>query len=244
MALPTRQREAGDAVAGAGEEGADQRHDRGQAGEGEVDDQQVEAEGEAAGERAGALGRLGAALAEDDAARDPLDHAVEAPGHVADRVADVLDEADALGADRGAQLGRLGDPLDQALRLVAGQQAPPDLVDHLAVERLDQRLLHRVALQRAAGRFLDQRPLQDPHQGALDRLALDRGDHRLLGGGLDRAVDSRRLADRARSAHAGAEQPHRERQRGLRNRDRQPLRPSIRSRGRGLSRYPGQSSTA
>ncbi len=147
-----------------------------------------------------------------DLARHPLDAAVEPPRGVADRVADVLDEADALGADRGPQLGRLGDPLDQPLRLLAGQQPPPDLVDHLAVQRVDHGPLHRLALQRPVHGLLDQRPLQDPHQGALDRLAFDRRDHRLLGGGLDGPVDAGRPADRARSPHPGAEQPHRERQ--------------------------------
>ena len=55
--------------------------------------------------------------------------------------------------------------------------------------------------------------LEHPRERPFHRLALDRGDHRLLGRGLDRSVDSGRLADGARAAHPRAEQPHRERQR-------------------------------
>ena len=113
---------------------------------------------------------------------------------------------DALRRDRGADLGSLGDPLDELLRLIAGQQPAPDLVDQLAVERLDQGLLHRLALQGSLDRLLDGGALQDPAQRPLDRLALQRGDDRLLGGDLDRAVDAGGPGDALGPAHAGAEQ--------------------------------------
>ena len=148
-------------------------------------------------------------LAEEDAADDPLEAVVEAPGEAADRAADVLDQAHALGADRGADLGRLGDPLDQLLGLVAGQQPFPDLVDELGVHRLQQRLLDGVALQRALDRLLDDRAFEDPGHRPLDRLALDRGDDRLLGGDLDGAVDSGRFGYRARAPDADPEQARR-----------------------------------
>ena len=133
-------------------------------------------------------------------------------GQLADRAADVLEQADALGADRGPHLGRLGDPLDQLLGLLAGQQPAPDLVDQLAVHRLEQRPLDRVALQRPLHRLFDDRALQNPRHRPLDRLALDRGDDRLLGRDLDGAVDPGRFADAAGAAHADPEQPRRERQ--------------------------------
>ncbi len=143
---------------------------------------------------------------------DPLEAVVEAPGQFADRAADVLEQAGALGADRGPHLRRLGDPLDQLLGLLAGQQPAPDLVDQFAVHRLQQRSLDRLALQRPLHRLLDDRPLQHPRHRPLDRLALDRGDDRLLGGDFDGAVDPGRLADGADPAHADPEQPRRERQ--------------------------------
>ncbi len=130
----------------------------------------------------------------------------------ADRAADVLEQADPLGADRGPQLGRLGDPLDQLLGLLAGQQPAPDLVDQLAVHRLDHRPLDRVALERPLDRLLDHRALEHAGDRPLDRLALDRADDRLLGGDLDGAVDPGRPADAAGAADADAEQPGRERQ--------------------------------
>ncbi len=120
------------------------------------------------------------------------------------------EQADALGADRRPHLGRLGDPLDQLLGLLAGEQAAPDLVDQLAVQRLEQRVLDRVALERALHRLFDHRPLQHPGHRPLDRLAFDRGDDRLLGGDLDRLVDPGGAADRAGAADSDAQQPGRE----------------------------------
>ena len=58
-----------------------------------------------------------AAAAEEDAADGPLEAVVEPPGQFADGAADVPQQADPLGADRGADLRRLGDPLDQLLGL-------------------------------------------------------------------------------------------------------------------------------
>ena len=73
-----------------------------------------------------------------------------------------LDQADALGADRGPHLGRAGDPLDQLLGLLAGQQPAPDLVDQLAVHRLEHRPLDRVALERPLHRLFDHRASAAP----------------------------------------------------------------------------------
>ncbi len=123
-----------------------------------------------------------------------------------DRAADVLDQAGALGADRRPHLRRLGDPLDQLLGLIGGEQAPPDLVDQLAVHRLQQRPLDGLALQRPLHRLFDDRAFDHPRHRPLDRLALDRRDDRLLGGDFDRAVDPGRLADAAGPAHAHAQQ--------------------------------------
>src|ERR1044072_4888722 len=67
--------------------------------------------------------------------------------------------------------------LDRPVRLLAGKQPTPDLVNHLAVDRLDQRALDRLALQRAVDRLLDQRSLQDADEGALHGLAFDRRGH-------------------------------------------------------------------
>ncbi len=153
------------------------------------------------------VGRQRPPLAEEDAADDPLEAVVEAAGDAADGAADVLDQPHPLGADRRPHLGRLGDPLDQLLGLLGGQQPPPDLVDQLAVHRLQQRPLDGVALQRPLHGLFDNRALQDPRHRPLDRLAFDRGNDRLLGGDLDRAVDPGRFGDAAGAADADAEQP-------------------------------------
>ena len=154
----------------------------------------------------------GAAAAEEELPGDPLEAVIEAARQLADRAADVLEQADALGADRRPDLGRLGDPLDQLLGLLAGQQPLPDLVDQFAVHRLDQSTLDGVALEGSLDRVFDDRPVEDAGHRPLDRFAFDRGDDRLLGGDLDRAVDTGRLGDRARPSDADAEQARRERQ--------------------------------
>ena len=145
---------------------------------------------------AGMVGRhAGAAGGRRSGGRSRSKRVVEAARHVADRAADVLDQARALGADRGPHLGRLGDPLDQLLRLLAGQQPAPDLVDQLAVHRLEQRPLDRLALKCPLHRLFDDRAFQHPRHRPLDRLALNRGDDRLLGGDFDRAIDPGRVGD-------------------------------------------------
>src|SRR3954471_22959295 len=94
--------------------------------------------------------------------------------------AEIIEQAIALRSDRLSDLGRLGDPLDQLLRLVAGQQAFPEPVDHLAVERLGERALDRRAGQGLLYCLFDDRPLEHAGDRALGRLALDRPDYRLL----------------------------------------------------------------
>ena len=165
---------------------------------------------EAAGDGAGAVGRQRPAATEEDPAEDPLEGVVEVAGEFVDLAADVAEQADALGGDRGAHLGRLGDPLDQLLGLLRGEQAAPDLVDQLRVEGLDQRLLHRGAVERALHGLLDHRPFEHPGDRPLDRLRFDRGDDRLLGRDLDRFVDPGRAPDRPGAAGARAQQPRRE----------------------------------
>ena len=54
-------------------------------------------------------------------------------------------QADALGGDRGPDLGRLGDPLDQLLDLVRREQLLPDAVDELGVEHIGRDPLDRRA---------------------------------------------------------------------------------------------------
>ena len=51
------------------------------------------------------------------------------------------------------------------------------------------RFLHRGAVERALDGLVDHRPFEHPGDRALDRLAFDRGDDRLLGGDFDRLVD-------------------------------------------------------
>jgi hypothetical protein len=96
---------------------------------------------------------------------------------------------------------------------ISGASATPNLVDQLAVERVDQGILDRVALQGVVHRLLDHGAFQHPRDRPFNRLALDRGDHCLLGGSLNRLVDPGRLADVAGAAHTGGEQAHGERQR-------------------------------
>ena len=71
--------------------------------------------------------------------------------------------------------------------------------------------LTALALQRPLDGLLDHRPFEHPGHRPLDRLALDRGDDRLLGGDLDRAVDPGRLGDRAGASHPDPEQARRDR---------------------------------
>ena len=52
--------------------------------------------------------------------------------------------------DRGPDLGRLGDPLDQHLRLVAGEDLLPDPIGDLAVDRPLDRLLELLLVDRRA----------------------------------------------------------------------------------------------
>ena len=166
----------------------------------------VDRECERAGERPGALGGLGPLLSPRDPPHDPLDRTVGRARDLPDLAPDVVQEPDALGGDCGAHLGRLGDPLDELLRLVAREQPLPHCVDELAVEGVDQRPLDRRAVERAAHRLLDGRPLEDSHESTLDSRALHGADDRLLGRRLDRAVHAGGLGDPPCTAGAAAEQ--------------------------------------
>ena len=121
------------------------------------------------------------------------------------------DQADALRGDRLADLGRLGDPLDQLLGLVGGEQPIPGVVDQLGVERLDRGALDRRAREGALERLLGGVGLEHADDRALDRRALERPDDRLLGRDLDRVVDPGRRGDPLAGARADAEQPRRQR---------------------------------
>ncbi len=85
---------------------------------------------------------------------------VQAPRGAPQGPAHVLEQAHALGGDRGADLGCLRHALDQLLRLVARHQPPPEPVDELGVEHLDGVPLDRLTLQRE---------VHDPVDAALDQ---------------------------------------------------------------------------
>ena len=139
---------------------------------------------------------------------------VEPVGDPPDLTAEVLDQPDALGGDRVADLGGIGDPLDQLLHLVAREQLVPDLVDQLRVDGVGERPLELRAGEHATDRALGRRALEHPDQRALDRLALERADDRLLGRHLDRVVDPGGFRDRSRTAGATAQEPRGERRPG------------------------------
>src|ERR1700679_1402869 len=132
------------------------------------------------------------------------------PRDFGDLPADVAEQADALRGLRLAHLGRVGDPLDQLLGLLRGEEATPDLVDQLAVEGLDQCLLDRGTVQRALHGLVDHRAFEHPGERPLHRLAFERGDDRLLGGDFDRFVDPGRAPDRPGATGPGPQQSRRE----------------------------------
>ena len=105
-----------------------------------------------------------------------------------------------------ANLGGLRDPLDQLLGLVASEDALPELVDELAVDRLRHRTLDGRAVECAAHRLLDRGALQDADDRTLDGRALQRRDDRLLGGNLDSPIDAGDLSHAPRTAGAAPEQ--------------------------------------
>ena len=144
----------------------DQGDERGDADERQVDDPEIQAERQPARHQPGVAGALRALRAAQDAAHDPLDRVIDVPRDPAELAADVLDQSDSLGGDRGAHLRRLGDPLDQPLHLVAVQDLVPDAVDHPAVERFDDRVLNRRSVERLGDGLLETR---DPGAGGPAR---------------------------------------------------------------------------
>ena len=157
-------------------------------------------------DQADVVGRLRARAA-DHPTHEALQPVVEAAGDLADLAPDVAQQADALRGDRGPELGRLGDPLDQLLRLVGVQQVIPDLIDELGVEHLHHGALHRGAGQGSLQRVLRRLTLEHTDDRPLDGGALERAHDRLLGGALDRVVDPGRRRHPLGAAGADAEQP-------------------------------------
>ena len=88
----------------------------------------------AAGE-ADVIGRLAARRPAEEPADRSLEEPVDGGGGPRDLAAEVGDQADALGGERHADLRCLGDPLDEHLRLVAGEDVLPDAIGDLAVDR-------------------------------------------------------------------------------------------------------------
>ncbi len=126
-------------------------------------------------------------------ADDALEDVVHVARDAADLRADVVDQAERPGSrDRLADLWRLGDTFDQFLNLVAGQQALPDAVDHLAVDRPVDGALDGGALQ-----GLGDRPLRG--------RALERTDDGVGGQILDRLVDPRGLGDTGAASGSGSD---------------------------------------
>ena len=111
------------------------------------------------------------------------------------------------GGDRRAQLRRLGDPLDQLLHLVGGEQPIPDAVDELGVEDLHRRALDRRARERALERVLGRVGLEHADDRPLDRRALERAHDGLFGRSLDRLIDPGRRGEAVAGPRPGAEQP-------------------------------------
>jgi hypothetical protein len=95
----------------------------------------VVAEREAAAHEAGAIRRLGPPFPEQDRPHHALERVVEPARDPAHFPRDVLEQPGALRRDRLADLRRLGDSLDEPLRLVAREQPLPRLVDRFALER-------------------------------------------------------------------------------------------------------------
>ena len=171
-----------------------------------VQDHAVEHRRAHARDQSDVVGRLRAGPA-DHPPDEALETVVEAAGDRADLAADVAQQPDALRGDRGPELGRLGDPLDQLLRLVRSQQSVPDVVDQLGVEHLDSRPLDGRARQGALERVLRRLALEHADDRPLDGGALERAHDRLLGGALDRVVDPGRRGHPLGAAGADAEQP-------------------------------------
>ena len=161
--------------------------------------------------RPGLLRTLSPLRTAEDRPGHPLDPVVEPARDLAKLAAEVLDQADALGRHRRPHLGRLGDPLDQPLRLVARQEPGPQVVELLAVERPGQRLLDGGLSQRPRQRLLELRPLQDPHQRPLHGGALGGAHQRLLDRRLGGAIQAGQAGDLACAPRARSEQARRER---------------------------------
>ena len=172
-----------------------------------VEHPQVESQGHAPCDQAGAVGGLRTALAPHQPPCDTLDGIIQPARHPPDLPGDVLHQPHALSGHRRSDLGSLRDPLDQLLSLVAGQQALPDGVDQLAVEGVDQRPLDRWTVERSLHGLLHGGALKHPHQRPLDRGALDGAHDCLLGGGLDRSVDPRRFGHPPGASGAAAQEP-------------------------------------
>ena len=125
------------------------REHRREQGEADGEDPGVDRDGDAAADEADVVGRPRVRWARRKILRsDPLEEVVDGRRRTRDLAAEVGDQSDALRGDRDPDLGRLGDPLDEHLRLVAGEDVLPDAVGDLAVDRPADRLLEPLLVER------------------------------------------------------------------------------------------------
>src|SRR5205823_271442 len=138
----------------------------------------------------------------------------EPPGDAAELAPEVLDQAGPLGRHRGADLGRLGDPFDELLRLIACQEPLPEAIEELAVQPTRERSLGGWSPESSGHGVLELRPLQDAHQRSLERRALGRAYDRLLGGRLGGTVQAGKPGHSPRAAGSGSHHARRKRSLG------------------------------
>ncbi len=135
-------------------------------------------------------------------AHDPLHRVVKCLGETRQAHADVGDQARALSGDRGSNLRRLGDSLDQHLRLVGGEHLLPRLRRGLGSEHLPDDPGDLLGAE-IGGECLI---LDGTVDRASHRRALQRTEDCLLDGLVDRRVDASGMGDALGTAGAGREQ--------------------------------------
>ncbi len=179
--------------------------------------------------RAGALGRLGAALAEDDPARDALERrrrARRVTSPIVWPTSSIRPTLWALIAARSSGASAIRSTSRCASSLASSRRQTSSTI---SLSSASIRACLTVSLSSAPWTASStSRALQDPDQRPFDRLALDRGDHRLLGGASTaRSIPPpcRPSGRRAHRHRAGAPRAAA----GPGNRGRQPSRASIRS---------------
>ena len=152
------------------------------------------------------IGRLAAGRPAEEPAEGSLEEVVDRDGGPRDLAAEVGDQPDALRGERHADLRRLGDPLDQHLRLVAGEDVLPDAIGDLAVDRPPDRLLEPLLVERVLDGVGEPAVLDQAGDRPLDGGALEGADDRLLDRDLDRPIDPGRTGDPADAAGAPLEE--------------------------------------